>query len=325
MYNYLKVNFTILLISILLSNILYADTNFLEWLNRTKVDAIEIGIKEKTYLDSIKNLKKINPKVLSYYNNQPEFKISFSKYYTRNISSKRIQSGINHSIENKKILEEVYSKFNIPIEIILAIWGMESNYGKYTGGFNVLESLSTLAYASRRNAFFKKEFLNTIKIIDSGLISKELLQGSWAGAMGQSQFMPSSYLNYAIDFNNDNKIDIWNSKSDIFASISNYLKKNGWKEKEPWSIELDKDKVSLIKKLSLNTFDYETLKKHSLLNKRFLEKYKEKIEGKLKIVDEEKQSRYFIIFYNFNIIKRYNNSDFYALTVGELANKIEKR
>lgn len=307
---------------LLFYKLLLADDNYQKWLIKIKNEAFEQGISEKTYFESIRDLKVLNNKVLSYYNNQPEFKISFNKYYNRNISSKRISEGKKLIKKHSNILKNINNSFNIPSEVVVAIWGIETNYGTYTGGFKVLESLSTLAYASKRKKFFKKEFFNAIKIIDKELISKELLLGSWAGAMGQSQFMPSSYLNYAYDYSGDNKTDIWNTESDIFASISNYLKKHGWIKEEPWCYEINKKEFKAIKDLNLKNLDFLTILKRNILKDQTLERYKKSIVVKLKTVGLNKDKRYFIVFRNFEIIKKYNNSDFYALTVGELANKI---
>ena len=306
-------------------NFLYADSNFQNWLILTKNDAIKAGISEKTYSNIMKDLKKINPKVLSYYNNQPEFKITFNNYIKRNISPKRISIGRKKINANLDILNKISSIYFIPPEIIVSIWGIETNYGSYTGGFKVLESLATLAYLSKRKVFFKKEFLNAIKIIDDGLISKKFLTGSWAGAMGQSQFMPSSYLNYAVDFSKDEKIDIWNTKSDIFASMSNYLKKHGWAPNQPWSFEIDKKEFDLIRKLKIKEIDYKTIVSNQLADKEYLKRFKKPFKGTIKIVGKKTEERYFIIFKNFYVLKKYNNSDFYALTVGSLANKIINR
>ena len=122
-------------------------------------------------------------------------------------------------------------KYGVAPEIIVSIWGIETNYGKYMGKFNVIEALATLAYASRRKNFFKKELLNSLLIYEKNIKDmNKVLMGSWAGAMGQGQFMPSSFLNYAVDYDKDKIVDIWNSHYDIFASIANYLKSHGWKK-----------------------------------------------------------------------------------------------
>ena len=310
---------------IFLLNLLHADSDFQNWLIQTKNDAIKAGISGKTYSNITKDLNKINPKVLSYYNNQPEFKITFNNYIKRNISFKRISTGRKKINANIDILNEISSVYLIPPAIIVSIWGIETNYGSYTGGFKVLESLATLAYSSKRKKFFKKEFLNAIKIIDDGLISKNFLIGSWAGAMGQSQFMPSSYLNYAVDFSKDEKVDIWNTKSDVFASMSNYLNKHGWVANQPWSFEIDKKKFDFIKKLEIKEIDYKTIVSNQLADKEYLKRFKKPFKGTIKIVGKKTEERYFIIFKNFYVLKKYNNSDFYALTVGSLANKIINR
>ena len=172
------------------------------------------------------------------------------------------------------------------------------------------------AYKSKRKRFFKKELFNAFQILDNKSISQNKLFGSWAGAMGQSQFMPSSYLNYAYDYDKDNNIDLWSNYSDIFASISNYLKKHGWKKKQPWSIELNKANIS----------------KHDLKNKYSLKElgsnknyFKNKfydLKGNIIKISDKNTNKFYLVYDNFYILKKYNNSNFYALTVGDLALKI---
>ncbi len=318
-YKILKVSLFIL--SLNWNNFVLTD-DFQNWLKKIKLEASTLGITDETIIKSFSTVKIPNKKVLKLYNNQPEFKISFNKYYSRNINNKRIQNGKKLLSEHKKILNEVYKVYSIPQEIIIAIWGIETNYGKYIGNFNTIEALTTLAYASKRKGFFKKELFNSLLIIEKGYIKNDkTLIGSWAGAMGQSQFMPSSYINYAVDFNKDSKIDLWNTYQDIFASIANYLKMHGWNKNRKWSMEIFinsnfKNKVS-----SNSNYTISDLAKF-VKNKETLGEFDVNKKVKLKIVNKDNTERYFIIFENFDIIKKYNNSDFYALVIGDLANQI---
>ena len=307
--NIILVNIIFLLNSLSLSN------NFSSWIIALETEIKSFGISEQTYKKTLGQLKSVNKKVLNLYNNQPEFKITFDDYFNRNINLKRINLGKDLLKKHKKILQEIYLKYKVPPEIIVSIWGIETNYGSYMGGFNIIEALATLAYASERKAFFKKELFNSLLIYENNFKnSDKIMLGSWAGAMGQSQFMPSSFLNYALDYDKDGFIDIWDSKKDIFASIANYLKQHGWKEGIYWSNEIKlKEKID-----KDGYYDVSILNKKSLLNnKKNLNKIK------IKVIKNKEYRRFFAIFKNFYIIKKYNNSDYYALTIGELANKIK--
>ena len=313
-----KLIFTIVIVSIYLTTQLHAN-DFENWKSSLITQAINAGISEETANKNIKAIKKVNKKVLNLYNNQPEFKITLKDYMRRNISEKRINKGKNYLKKFEDILSIIDKTYNIPPQIIVSIWALESSYGYYTGSFNIIDSLTTLSYQSKRKTFFKKELFSALKILDKKLIEKNSLKGSWAGAMGQSQFMPSSYLRYAVDYNNDNKIDIWSTEADVFASIANYLNKHGWNKNEPWSMELANNKkhdVNIKKKYNLAQLN--NLNIFNVENKMFLENS----VGKIKVIKNNQEEKIFFVFENFYIIKKYNNSDFYALTVGKLANKI---
>ena len=284
-------------------------------------EGIEFGVSKNILEENIGALNNINKKVLKLYNNQPEFKITLNQYQKRNITKKRIEKGKKLQIQYNKVLTQIKSKYNIPPEIIVSIWALESNYGHYTGTFNIIDSLATLAYKSKRKNFFKKELLNALKILEYKHIDSNSLKGSWAGAMGQSQFMPSSYLSYAVDFNNDKKIDIWNTHSDVFASIANYLKVHGWKKNKPWSLELKKINNTEIE-LKKN-YSYKELKNKVVFLNQSEINISDETNAQVKSITSETLVENYLIFKNFFVLKKYNNSDFYALTVGKLANKIK--
>ncbi len=308
----------LILIYLYLNLNLFADT-FVKWKEEIKEEAKLFGISESIVSKSIDEINNANKKVLKYYNNQPEFKISFSDYQNRNISKKRIEKGKKLLNKHKSILKQISIAYKVPAEVIVSIWAIESNYGNYTGSYNIIDSLLTLSFASKRKNFFKKELFNALKILDKKLIDATTLKGSWAGAMGQSQFMPSSYLNYAVDFNYDNKIDIWKTDADVFASIANYLNRHGWKENAPWSIEVQPKKLTNID--TKKKYSIEELISRNILKKDHYDYPIKNIASFLKINDK-KEDRFFLVFKNFDVIKRYNNSNFYALTVGSLTNKL---
>ena len=294
-------------------------SNFSKWLQELKPEILDYGVSEETYSKTLSHIKDVNKKVLKLYNNQPEFKITFDNYYNRNINQKRIKLGKDLLKKYQNILTEIHAKYDVSPEIIISIWGIETNYGKYMGNFNVIEALTTLAYSSRRKSFFKKELLNSLLIYEQNFKDTDkVLIGSWAGAMGQGQFMPSSFLNYAVDYDKDKIVDIWNSHNDIFASIANYLKSHGWKKQNYWSVEV-KVKEDFKKKIQENiNYNISIFK-----NAKLLDNFANSKEINIKIIKNNEKLRYFAIDKNFKIIKKYNNSDYYALIVGDLANKIK--
>ena len=279
--------------------------------------AVEAGISEKVIIKNLKDIKSTNKKVLKYYKNQPEFKITLEDYINKNINQKRINKGKVLLEKHKNILSLISKTYEVPSQIIIAIWALESNFGYYTGSFNIIDALTTLSYDSKRKSFFKKELFSALKILDKNLIEKDLLTGSWAGAMGQSQFMPSSYLSYAVDFNKDEKVDIWKTEADVFASIANYLNKHGWEKDQLWSLEIKKRKDDIFNKDKIYNID--EIKKYIAYNKKIISNA-EKSFAKIKEISNHKEKNLFFVFDNFKVIKKYNNSDYYALTVGKLAN-----
>ena len=307
----------------IIAPVVYAN-DYKNWLDNLQEEAKEYGVSKETFLVTVSNLKYPNKKVLKYYNNQPEFKITFNDYYNRNINAARVSKGKKLLAKHKLLLEKISKEFFVPAEVIVSIWGIETNYGSYIGNFSIVDSLATLAYGSKRKKYFKKEFFNSLLIIDKAYISSDKMIGSWAGAMGQSQFMPSSYLEYAIDYNNDKKIDLWNSYEDIFASIANYLRRHGWKAKEYWSNEYYSNEHYLKQLKDKQIYSNKLLRKNSN-NKLFTSHLDENLSTEIKIIKKNPNKRFFLIFNNFNVIKKYNNSNFYALVVGELANSIRTK
>ena len=202
------------------------DSGLKTWVTGFKQRAAQKGISAKT-LSALDNLF-VNEKVVKLDRSQPEHKQTMEQYLANVINDARIKKGKQLMRENKKLLTELSSAFQVEPEYIVALWGLETSYGKNTGGFGVVNSLATLAYEGRRKEFFENELINALKIIDAGHVSAANMRGSWAGAMGQNQFMPSSFNAYAIDYNNDGKKDIWATREDVLASIANYLFTEGW-------------------------------------------------------------------------------------------------
>jgi len=207
--------------------------DFSGWLDGVRAEARANGISQNTIDIALNGIEPL-PRVIELDRNQPESTLRFEDYMSRLVSEERVSTGRALLAENSGLLQQVAERYGVQPPFIVAFWGIESNYGHLVGDFNVLAALATLAYDGRRSAYFRKELLQALRIVDQGHIAPASMTGSWAGAMGQNQFMPSSFLDYAVDFDNDGRRDIWSSQADVFASIANYLSKSGWKPGQSW-------------------------------------------------------------------------------------------
>jgi len=206
------------------------ELSFDEWIAALRVEAIALGISEAT----LAALDQIEPvaRVLELDNSQPEFIQTFTRYLGLRVTEAQIERGQSLLRQHAALLEEVREHYGVQPHYLAAFWAIESNFGRNTGGFPVLQALATLAYDPRRAEFFRRELLTALQIIDDGHIAADAMSGSWAGAMGQLQFLPSVFYNYGVDGDDDGKIDIWNSLPDIFHSAANFLSESGWRGDE---------------------------------------------------------------------------------------------
>lgn len=203
------------------------------WLQNMRGKAAAEGISQNVINANLYNITP-SETAIRLDKKQPEKKKTFAEYKKLVVNENRIQKGRQLIRQHYSDLQAVENQYGVPKEFIVALWGIETNFGSNTGGFSVITALATLAWEGRREEFFTKELINALKIIDAGHIQGSNMKGSWAGAMGQNQFMPSSFNAYAVDGNGDGKRDIWGTKKDVFASTANYLKKNGWKSGQKW-------------------------------------------------------------------------------------------
>jgi membrane-bound lytic murein transglycosylase B len=210
---------------------------FATWLNGVRAEALSQGISQNTVTTALDGVQPI-PRVLELDRRQPETTMTLRQYLDRVVVDSRVKAGKARYAENHALLEEVGRKYGVQPRFIVALWGIETNFGQNQGGFSVVQALATLAYDGRRSSYFRGELLNALKILDADHIKPMAMVGSWAGAMGQSQFMPSSFLRYAVDYNGDGQRDIWSTKADVFASAANYLKQSGWRDDETWGREV---------------------------------------------------------------------------------------
>ena len=308
------------------------DKNFNEWKKNLKNQALKKDISEITFDMVMANVKFL-PKVIEYDRYQPEFYEDTKTYISKRTSEKKVQKGVNFYNQNNKLINEVQKKFDIEKELLISLMGIETNYGTYVGKMDILSSLSTLSFDKRRSDFFTNELLILLKLIDNKIIDYKTLYGSWAGAFGYFQFMPSTIKNYAIDYNKDNYIDLKNP-NDSYASAGNYLNKMGWKKND-----------HCFYKISLNDEipkKYLNVSAKNLVNKKKLKFFKKFISnyGDLNLIDEninvaiitpdkdiipdaETLNPAFIVFDNYEIILKWNRSLRFALAVCTLKEKIK--
>ncbi len=210
---------------------------FTEWLAALRSDAAGRGVDEATLDAALVDLQPIR-RVIELDRNQPEFTLTFDEYLTRVVPARRVAEGRALLAEHADLLAAVSRKYGVQPRVIVALWGVETNFGEHLGGFQVIPALVTLAYEGRRAEFFRRELLYALQILDEGHVTADSMTGSWAGAMGQCQFMPSSFVRHAVDFDGDGRRDIWGTLGDVFASAANYLASSGWNGQRIWGREV---------------------------------------------------------------------------------------
>ena len=297
----------------------FSQNDFKEFLSDISKEAEKKGITTKLIKD-FKNKTVFIPRVIELDRSQPEFKLTLDQYLNKVVTPTRIKKARIKYNENKEILNKIGNFYGVQPRFIVALWGIETDFGRLTGGFSVISALSTLAFEGRRHEYFKKELLNALTIINDGHITMNKMTGSWAGAMGQCQFMPSSFLNYASDWNKDGNKDIWNSKSDVFASAANYLKRVGWSNKITWG-----------RKVYLGNYNNNVKKNKYILLKNWssfgvLNENKEKLPQvniKARLVIPDNYGKYgYLVYKNFDALLNWNRSNYFAIAVGKLSDTI---
>ena len=320
----LKFYFTILLFVIITNNLLANTEEFSIWLDNFKIRAEKSSISRTTIDETLSRVELI-PRIIELDRNQPEFTLTLSQYLRNVVSKKRIKKGISKIRENWELLNIISNEYNVQPRFIVALWGIETDFGRVTGGFPVIDALVTLSYDGRRSKYFSKELINALKIIDQGHISYNQMIGSWAGAMGQTQFMPTSFLSYAQDYNKDGRKDIWGTKEDALASAANYLSKLKWNNNETWGREvivndnfiLSEDELTLQNKKKIS--DWQSL---GVRRMEGSDLPKKNIEGYLIKIKDTNKERYFLVYQNFKKILKWNTSNYFAIAVGILSDSI---
>ena len=285
-----------------------------------KAEARRAGIRQTTLERAFASIRP-NAKVIELDRHQPEFTLTWQQYRSRIVSDARIARGRALYARNRTVLTAISEQYGVPAGVIMGIWGLESNYGDSSGGFNVVEALATLSWEGRRAAFFRSELMDALKILDHGDISPEHMVGSYAGAMGQPQFMPDSFLKYAVDYTGDGHRDIWGSVSDVFASVANYLAGSGWSAALPWGTAtrlppgFDESLTGRDKRRSIDDW--------ARLNVQPIGRALPGNAMAAVILPGGAGDDAFLACHpNFLAIRRYNPSDFYCLSVGLIGDGI---
>ena len=294
--------------------------SFEEFLDNIRHQALDQGISKAT-LDQALSALTPNPKVLKFDRTQAEFSQNFWRYLGSRVSEYRLNNGAEKLNTHQRILQNNYQKYGVPPHIIVAFWGLETNYGTYTGNLSLVRSLATLSHDLRRREFFTQQLLALLKLIDEGKIPADA-KGSWAGAMGNVQFMPTNVATYGIDADQDGEIGLWDNTQDIFASAANFLQKIGWHRGERWGRE-----VSIPQ-----NFDYQLA---TLKNKKTVNEWQalgvrtaqgqdlpsSTLNASL-ILPMGYNGPAFLAYRNFRAILRWNHSILYALSVGHLSDRL---
>jgi len=279
---------------------------------------------DKTYLTQLFEKTEVQESVIRLMSRKPTGKASpWYRYRQKFISDSRIQSGAEFWRNNAKTLKRAETQYGVPAEIIVAIIGVETVYGQYQGNYSVLNALTTLAFhVERRADFFREELEHFLLLTREQGINPLILKGSYAGAMGLGQFMPSSYRNYAVDFNGDGRKDIWNSTADAIGSVANYFKHHGWKtgEEVVKATQVRRESVNTLADLGMKPkYNLKSLKKMGLL---FYGTQSDRNLGSFIHLETEQGMAYWVAFQNFYVITRYNHSTRYAMAVYQLSQEV---
>ena len=312
------------------------EAGFAEYVITLKADALAQGFSQ-TLIDESFAKVEFHKRAVKADRSQPENIETLDTYLPKRVPKWKVEKARALYKEHQVLLNQVGEKYQVQPRFIVALWGLETNFGKFTGGYNVISALSTLAYEGRREVFFKKQLMAALTILDEGHISIEDMKGSWAGAMGQNQFMPTSFLGYAVDGDGDGKKDIWNNQADVFSSMANYLQKEGWSDELTWGrqVKLPKD------------FDYSlAIPKNTGSRKNWLKAWSETertlaqwqalgvrradgtnlpnvdIKAALVFPDDE-HGRVYLAYDNYKSLMHWNLSYYFVSSVGHLSDRIK--
>lgn len=301
------------------------EQSFEQYVEGLKQEALKNGISQQVVDDAFKNVT-YKPRAVKADRNQPEKKLTLDEYIPRAVPAWKVKQARKLYQEHYAALKRIGEEYGVQPRYIVALWGVESNFGKFTGGYSVIDALSTMAYDGRREAFFRKEAMAALEIIQQGHIKADDMKGSWAGAMGQCQFMPSSFLSFAADGNGDGKKDIWGTQADVFASTANYLSQSGWDDSYTWGRQV---KVPHGIDKSLEGRDEAKGKYLREWSKLGVTRYNGQplptLDNDIKawlIMPDDENGRTYLVYNNYNVLMKWNRSYYFALAVSHLADAI---
>lgn len=307
-------------LNVSLPSVAVESNDFDVWLTALKSEAKAAKISTQTINETFENAEYL-PRVIVFDRGQPEFISPFLSYVEKRVTTDRVAQGRALLFEHEALLSQVEMQYGVPKQILMAFWGLESNYGSNKGSFSLPSSLMTLAYEGRRAIFFRNQLLDTMRIVEAGHNTVAGMRGSWAGAMGHMQFMPSTLLKYGVDADADGRVNIWTSLPDAFSSAANYLSKVGWRKDESVAIEVklpvgfDYGQAQLNNRK--NTADWAKLGVLEIKNAALPVQ-----ENAAILLPQGKYGPAFMVFNNFNVILDWNRSVNYALSVMHLANQL---
>ncbi len=295
------------------------ERKFEVFLNKFVKDKMK-GKYETKFINDFKKNSYFIKRVVELDRSQPEFKLTLNQYLNKTITKTRIKKALKLYKKHEISLKKISSFYKVQPRFIVALWGIETDFGRYLGSFKVIPSLMTLIYDGRRARYFEKELFYALKIVQSGHVDMSKMYGSWAGAMGQCQFMPSSFVKYAQDWDKDGKKDIWNTKVDVFSSAANYLKNTGWNVSQTWGRKVYIKNLN--KKIDASKrYDLKYFKKIGLLNSDKKTLPSANIKARLIYIDKNRNYGY-LAYQNFDNILKWNRSNFFAIAVGTLSDQI---
>ncbi|MGS2719836.1 lytic murein transglycosylase [Paraglaciecola aestuariivivens] len=297
------------------------ETNFAACLSGLQKQALEAGVSSTTTTDILGKIQPL-PKILGYDRNQPEFVQTFVGYFSKRVTDWRINKGREKLAEHKEFLAKLTQTYGVPGHYLMAFWGLETNFGGIKGKIPTLAALTTLACDQRRSTFFSKELVQALLLLERDNLSPEQMIGSWAGAMGHTQFMPTAYIKYAKDGDNDGKIDLWNNELDALASAAHFLQQLGWKSGFKWGREVqlpDDFNYVLAGKKQTKALTFWAQQGVTQTNGQALDT--SDIQASLLIPAGHTGSA-FLVYSNFDVILGWNNSEYYGIAVGHLADRI---
>ncbi|MGB4101141.1 MAG: lytic murein transglycosylase [Alphaproteobacteria bacterium] len=311
----------ILLIAIFLCSSAGAN-DFESWRDEVKQEAAAQGISPEalTALDDIE----VNPRVIELDRRQPEHAITFAEYRRNIMTDARLRRGRELAQQHADILNSIATSYGVPAKYLVALWGMESNYGSIQGNFSTLRSLLTLAYEGRRAAFFRGELFAALRIMDQDHLASLAMRGSWAGAMGQCQFMPSTFLRFAVDGDGDGQRDIWNNLSDVFNSMANYMRAEGWQPGMDWGRQVVALHAIAPQLVGLKQAQPMTVwQKLGIRDAEGGDLPADPLSMYYLVQPDGGAGPSYLVTQNYKIIMRWNRSTYFATTVGLLADLIE--